>query len=239
VRARRRERLPPFAAEHLLVRLEGQPRVRDRRLAPHRLGLRRADLLQALVDLGVHARDEERGDGADARQVDARTAGPLHAVEEGVHDLAVAVEGEDERHVDADALGQALADRRKARLGGGDLDEQVRPVDQPPQAAGLRDRPLGLVREPGIDLDGHPAVHAVGRLVHRAQHVAGPPHVVRRDVARRPVHGDAAQRQVVHLRVVQLALGDRLLEDRRIGRDADDEQVADQGRQAVAGQSLP
>ena len=51
----------------------------------------------------------------------------------------VALQREDQGHVDADALGQALGDGRKPGLGRRDLDEQVGPVDQPPQRLRLGD----------------------------------------------------------------------------------------------------
>ena len=46
---------------------------------------------------------------------------------------------------------------------------------------------------------------------------------------------DAAYLQVVELRVVQVAARDRLLEDRRIGGDADNAAVADQLGQIAGG----
>ncbi len=58
----------------------------------------------------------------------------------------VALQREDQRHVDADALGERGGDRRQAGLGRRDLDEQVGPVDQPPQRLGLGDGLVGLVR---------------------------------------------------------------------------------------------
>ncbi len=48
---------------------------------------------------------------------------------------------------------------------GGDLDEQVGPVDDLPQLDGLQDGLVGVVRQARVDLDGHPAVDAVGCLV--------------------------------------------------------------------------
>jgi hypothetical protein len=69
-------------------------------------GLGGAERVQALVDLGVDAADEERRHRVDAL---ARSMpvlrGLLQAGEVGVHDRAVAVLGEDQRHVDRDARG--------------------------------------------------------------------------------------------------------------------------------------
>ena len=131
--------------------------------------------------------------------------GAFHAVEEGVHDLVVAAQGEDQRDVDADSLGQARGDRRQALPGGRDLDEQVGPVDQPPQRPRLGDRRRGVVREPGIDLDRDPSVHAARRVVDRAQHVARPADVGGGQRPQRLTDPDSAGGQVTHLLVVRVA----------------------------------
>ena len=92
---------------------------------------------------------------------------------------SVALEAEDQRDVDADALAEDLGDRRPALGGAGDLD-----------AAGWAGRPrraelladvdggLGVVGQVGGDLDGDPAVDAVGGVEDRPQDVAGVADVV-------------------------------------------------------------
>ena len=187
--------------DHVLVVLVGQPGVGDGGLAAQRLGLLRADLVEPLVDLGVDPGDEERRDGADARTGRCPAfCARSRPVEERVHHRVVAVQAEDQRDVDADALRQRLADRRQAPHGGRDLDEQVRPVDEPPQRPRLGD---GLARcrarDPRVDLDGDPAVDAVARVVHRPQHVAGVADVVGGDRTQRLADVDAADRQVGQL----------------------------------------
>ena len=63
------------------------------------------DLVESLVDFGVDPGDEERRHRPDRRKVEPGVARPLEAVEERVDHLGVAVKGEDEGDVDADALG--------------------------------------------------------------------------------------------------------------------------------------
>ena len=106
VRTGRRQRVPALAGELLLVELVGQPGVGDRRLAAQRRRLRGAEGVQPLVDLGVHPGHEERRHRLDLRQVMAVGLGLLQPVEVGVDHRRVALEGEDQRDVDADPLGQ-------------------------------------------------------------------------------------------------------------------------------------
>jgi hypothetical protein len=209
----------------------------SRRLSLELEGLGRAELVEALVDLGIDPADEERGDRGQVGQVVPGGPGALHAVEEGVHHLAVALQREDQRDVDADAFGETLRDRGDARRGRGNLDEEVRPVDEPPQLTGLGDRALGLVRQSGVHLDRHPSVDAVGRVVDRAEHVAGPADVRRGDHAHGLFDVDTAHPQIAQLTVVELAAADRLLEDRRVGRRPDDVLVPDEVGQVSGGQA--
>ena len=64
---------------------------------------------------------------------------------------------------------------------------------------------VGVVRQPRVDLDGDPAVHAAAAVVDRAQHVAGPPDVVGGDRAHRLLDVDPADGQVADLLVVGVA----------------------------------
>ena len=198
-----------------------------------------ADLVQPRVDLGVDPADEERRDRGQPGQVAAGGPGPLEAVEERLHDLAVAFQREDQGDVDADALGDALRDRGQPGFGGRDLDEQVRPVDEPPQLPRLGDGCVGLGREAGIDLDGHPAVDAVAGLVNRREHVAGPPHVGGGQHPQCLAGPDAPASEVVQLLVVAVAVGDRLGEDRRVRGDPGHVPVPDEVAQRARRQPQP
>ena len=162
--------------------------------------------------------------------------GLLHPGEVGVDDLAVALQREDQRDVDADPLGQALGYRGQPGRGGGDLDEQVRPVHQPPQGTGLGDGLLGVARQPRVHLQRDPAVYTVRGVVGGPEHVAGPPDVVGGDGPGRLPHGHAAQRQLGKLLVVGVPVAEGMIEDRRVGGDPDHVPVTGERSQVAAGQ---
>ena len=146
----------------------------------------------------------------------------------------MALEREDQRDVDGDAGGDRLLDRGQALVRGGDLDQQVRAVDQAVQALGLVDRGLGVVREVRVDLERDPAVLAVAVVPDAAEHVAGGADVVAREREEDLLRlGLGGARTSLDLVVVGVALGDRALEDRRVGGHADDAVVDQAGEVAV------
>ena len=57
-----------------------------------------------------------------------------------VHHRTMSLYREDQRHVDRNSLGEHRGDRRYTFLHRGDLDEEVRPVDDFPQLDGLSNR---------------------------------------------------------------------------------------------------
>ena len=133
-----------------------------------------------------------------------------------------------------------VGDRRQARLGRRDLDEQVRPVDQPPQVRWPR-RSVASVSwaRPRVDLDGDPAVAGRWRVVDRAQQVAGVADVGGGDGAQRlldarprgrPGRAPGRRRSPTPL----IAVG----EDRRVGGDADDGVLVDQRLQVAAADAV-
>src|SRR5439155_16279607 len=109
---------PARAAERLLPVRVRELGVRDRELA---LELLVADGLQALVRLGVDARDEERRDRRDLRRVAAARDEPLEAAQVSLDDGLVALEREDQRDVDRLALGDRVLDRGQPGRGRRDL----------------------------------------------------------------------------------------------------------------------
>ena len=97
----------------------------------------------------------------------------------------------------------------------------------------------GVVRQPGVDLDGHPAVGVPGGLEGRGEQVAGVTHVVGGDLADGVVDVGAAGGELTDLLLVGRAVLERGLEDRRVGGDPDDVLFGDQVLQVAGLQPLP
>ena len=119
--------------------LEGdeEPLVRDLGLGQRGPAAQRergggADLLEATIDLGVDAGDEEAGHARDPAEV---TVVLLETGEVGLHHLGVAIQAEDQGDVDAATLGDHRLDRRHSLRRGGDLHVEVRFVDRSVQPA--------------------------------------------------------------------------------------------------------
>ena len=128
----------------------------------------------------------------------------------------------------------SLGDRRQPGERRRDLDEQVRPVHQPPQAARLRRRPLGI-RPQAADPPR-------STLAHRGRRSGGTPDAECRRRRERPRRSTAAASRRSTFRGVRGhcswpsypdPAADRLVEDRRIGGDADDLALFDGAGQAA------
>jgi hypothetical protein len=146
----------------VLEQFVGQLGLGDRGSAAQTPVPRRCDRFEPLVDLGVDPADEERGDAVDRRRVAAAVDERLEAAQVGLDDLGVAGEGEDQRDVDAAALGDHRLDRGDALSGRRDLHEQVWLVDPLVQRTGSGDRSVDLPGQLGSDLHRHEAVGPVG-----------------------------------------------------------------------------
>jgi hypothetical protein len=181
-----------------------------------------ADLVEPLVGLRVHARDEERGDRRDVLRVPAALDEPLDAADVRLGHFAVALQREDQRDVDRDAAGDRLLDRGQSRLRRRDLDVDVVALDHGVQVGRLVDRGLRVVRVVRIDLERDPPVLAVGAVPDLLEQVAGAPDVLAREREEDVLGLLLLRRLLADLVVVVVAVGDRALEDRRVGRHADD-----------------
>ena len=204
-----------LAAEQLLEAHVRRARVRDGG-DPAEVLL--AEVREPLVDLRVHARDEE----ARHRMHVERLAGlvaALHPADVGLGDRRVRLHREQERHVHVDAGRDRVLDRGNARLRAGDLDQEVRPVDPLPVLARLLDGRLGVVREVRLHLQRDEPVGVVRLLPERAQHVAGELHVEDRDLVVDVARRHALLGELRDLLVVVGRAEDRLLEDRGVGGD--------------------
>ena len=96
------------------------------------------------------------------------------------------------------------------------------PVDGGREGLGLLDRPGGVVRQARVDLDRHAAVLAAAASNTRQEDVARVADVLGRQGEHGLVDALAGIGELADLGVVGVALGQGGLEDRRVGRDADD-----------------
>ncbi len=212
------EECPAIARERLLPVLVGELRVGDGQL-PLEVGA--PDLLEPTVGLRVDPRDEEARDRQHRAGVAARRDEPLEPAQVRLHDGPVAREREDQRDVDRAALRDAVLDRAEAGLRARDLDVEVLALDLLVEPDRLVERRVAVVREPRVDLERDEAVDPARPLPDRRHQVAGVADVLlrERDEDLRRVIGLARHR--AELLVVPRALGEGLLEDRRVGRDPD------------------
>ena len=149
------ERLPAGPTERLEEHLVGDTGVGHRRSALQRQRLRRANSPQTPINLRVDPRDEKRGDRGDRSEIAGMR---LEALEVTLDDLGVPVDGEQQCHVHADALGDGRGDGRKTFSRAGDLHQQVRGVDHLVEVAGCGDGAVGVMGKAGGHLDGHEPV---------------------------------------------------------------------------------
>lgn len=155
------------------------------------------------------------------------------------HDSFVALDREDQGDVDADALTDHLGDGGNACQRRGDLDQDVRTIDDLVQLDRLRDGGVGVVSQARIDFDGHAAVDAVRRLELRSQDVARSTHVVGGHRGDGGVDIGAALCELTDLSVVRRSLGQCRLEDRRVGRDTHDRLRVDEVLQVAGLDAIP
>jgi hypothetical protein len=228
----RREFAPFVAREDLLVGAICELGVGDRQ-RPAQVVVA-ADLVEPPVGLGVDARDEERGDRRRAPQVATLVAQAAQPAQVGLAHGAVALDREAQRHVDRDLARDRLLDRRQARLGGRDLHVEVRALDHGVQSRGLGDRGVGVVGQVRVDLQRHPAVTPSAVVPHRPQLVARGADVFAGERQERVLGADVLVGEHGQLGVVDVAVGDRALEDRRGRRDSGDAVAYQRGQFPVA-----
>ena len=179
VGASRGQRLPLGRATQVQVTLIGQLGVGDRhgaektgqRRARGRIRLRRQSRRDQSIDHRVNPAHEETGHTAHAGRI---TPFPTHRERPSTYARAtcfVTLDAKEERDVDVDALAGQLPDGGQPLRGGRHLDHHVLPADGLPQAASLRDRRVGVVREIWRHLEADVSVDARRRVVHRPKQV--------------------------------------------------------------------
>ena len=116
------------------------------------------------------------------------------------------------------------------------LDHQILAVDFLPEPLGFGDRALGVHREIGRHFQADETVMPCELIVDRAQHVGGVLDVLDREMLEQFGHRPVALFQrLADRRVIFVRTADRLLEDRRVRRDALDAVAVDQLFQVALG----
>ena len=180
------------------------------------------DLLEPTVGLGVDPRHEEARDGDHAPRITSSFDEPLEAPDVRLDDLGIALQREDERDVDGPSGGNRVLDRPDTGSGRRNLHVDVRPIDELVELLRLLERRVSLVREIGIDLDGHEPVDAGRPLPDGPHEVARALDVLHREGEEHLLGVVRTVELRAQLLVVPLTGRQGLLEDGRIGRDADD-----------------
>jgi hypothetical protein len=187
----------------------------------------------------VSTRDEEARHGSEPVDRLAGCDAAFDAVDPGVRDLLVALDAEQQRHVDRDAGRRQLAEGLDALRRRGHLDEHVRAIDLGEEALGLADRVGRVARELRWQLEGDLTVLAAGLLVGRAQQVGAVPDVGEGEAEEDPAGVEAVPSRGDQLAVVQLRVADGLLEDRGVRSHAADAVISDEARELAGVEQLP
>ena len=141
-------------------------------------------------------------------------------------DLGVALDREDQRHIDVRALRDHRLNRGQASRRGGDLHHHVWPCRAPAQGARSRDRAVRVAGDLGRNLDAHEAVATALTVIDRPQHVGRRLHVFKQQVPNdrfSVLTGVEAPRDVVRIGV---RARQRLCKNRRIRGHAGHTEVA-------------
>ena len=238
------ELVPARSGEQVLVFLIGEFCIRDGDLALQRgkplllAGIvRLRDLLvEQFVDRAVDPADEEAGDARDMGGIAAGGDMFFQSGQIGLGDLHIDLPREQQRDIDADPLANQLLDRRQAFRRRRHLDHQILAVDVLPKPLGLGNRALGIHGEIGRHLQADEPVGSFEAVIDRAQHIRRKLDVL--DGEKLEQLGDraiAALECVPDGAIIFVGTADRLLEDRRIRRDALDAVVIDQLFQLALG----
>src|SRR5919107_734160 len=135
------------------------------------------DLIESLVGLGVHPRDEEARHRCHPGGISSGGYEALKAPDVGAGYGPVALQREDEGDVDGFAGGDHILDSRQARQRRRYLHHQVRPVHQIVQARRLLNCCPGVVGQVRGDLQRDVAVEAVRPLEDGHEPIAGVPDI--------------------------------------------------------------
>ena len=164
---------------------------------------------------------------------------PFEAAQIGVRHLLIDLLRKQQRNIDVEALADEGADRRQARRGRRYFHHQILAADRAPQPVRLGDGAFGIIGEIRRHFEADETVGAVLDVVDATQRIGGVADVGDREFL--VDFGDrngAARDHALDLLVIGGGLPDRLLEDRRIGRDAGQPVLFDETLEPAPAQEL-
>jgi len=174
------------------------------------------DFVQQRIHQEVNAAEKKAGDGGNAFQRLALTGPRFEAGKIGSGDLPVAGQSKQERDIDVDSFGDELLDGGDSLSGGGNLDENVGPIQRLPQAAGLGDGAFGVMSQVRVNLQANVPVLSIHPIVHRAELVGCALNVTLTENFVNDVGAPSVKGQIPNVFVVKLSAGERFLENGRI-----------------------
>ena len=226
LRTLRGERGPARSGELFQEERIGEHRIGDRRLPTQRECVWGANLLQALVDLGIHAAHKETRDTRNAIHRTAGTDAVLETTQVRLDHARVRLDRKQQRDIHVDPVGNQPPKGDRPFRGPGDLDHHIRTIDRLPQTVRLLDRGSRIVGRSRAHFNRDVAVDGLGALIHRQKQIAGAAHIISfHEFEHRPGIRDRGGR--LNLRVVRGALRERLFENRWVRRLASQRFIAD------------
>ena len=231
-----RQRIPARTGKQHAIGLIGQLGIGDGDLAKQ-IGApgRIVEQADPLFDGGVGAADEKAGYAGNFAEIAVGCAQIFQPADIGFNHLAVGFDREQQGDIDIDPFADDRTDRRQPRVGRGNLDHQVGPVDGLPQPYRLGDGALRVIGQIGRAFEADIAVARAGPVIDRAQHIGGGANVGDCQVfIDRVDAGRAAGGKRLDRCGIFIALANRLLKDRGIGRQPHQAVAFDHPRKIAA-----
>ena len=190
-----------------------------------------------VLDGDVPAAHEQRRCRVDLG-IEARGDPPLDAAQVRIRRGQVLFARKQQRDVDRHAGEDRLLDRGNACPCSGNLDEQVGASRSRMQSPRFADAARRIVRQQRRHFHRHPTVDAAGRLVGRTEQIRRLRQVFEREIDEQLFAGLPRGRLSANRIVIEAAVTDGVIENRRVGREPGYVEIIDVASQRAVDQHL-
>ena len=156
----------------------------------------------------------------------------------GVNHLAVALNAEDERDINADAFGKDPGDGWQTLTGGRNLNHEVLTVNRRPQLQRLSNSSFGIAGEKRRNLERNAAIDTAGGIVKRTKQVACALHITDHDAKDRCFGSDTLALHRLNIGSIGIASCNRAGEDGGIAGHADHVVVGNEVSKRPGGETI-